>query len=94
MNISRVNTSSAWAFGISLLSLQSLLDTIWPQQLLFISVILGPHALITASKVEMLQLYAVEWTATVKEENYHTAALISSLSFKQDKSNINSAVNF
>lgn len=42
----------------------------------------------------MLQLYAVEWTATVKEENYHTAALISSPSFKQDKSNINSAVNF
>lgn len=41
MNISTVNTSSAWTFEISLLSLQSLLGMIWPQQL-FISVLLGP----------------------------------------------------
>lgn len=44
----------------------------------------------------MFQLYVVEglMATTVNEENYHIAALISSLNFKKNQRDINSAVNF
>jgi len=67
---------------------------IWPQQFPFIAVVLAPSCSHYCWQSWIVTALCCERTAVVNEENYHIATLISSLSFKKDKSNINSAVNF
>lgn len=60
LSSSTVSTNSVWIPGISLMSLLSALDVIWPQLFPLPQLFWLPHASFIASKVGQLQLCAVE----------------------------------